>query len=226
MGLRDLATVLVRLYGLLLLFYCFSNAQNVVIYRTITAPLEPTMRVGFLSTTAATILNGVVGVCLLIFTKNIAGWVAPKKMSGNSIVASTADLGIISFSLAGIVFFVDGIRWLVHDGIVWCFTQKSNEYTAPFDIRMTASLAMSGFKVVIGVFLMFGSKGIIRAFRWAQGKNGDKWKTEGEEDMQSTTGTCTTPKCLNCGSEYNPADYCQDASEWLCSECGTALLRE
>ena len=226
MGLRDLATVLVRLYGLLLLFYCFSNAQNVVIYRTVTAPLEPTIRVGFLSTTGAAILNGVMGICLLIFTKNISTWAAPKRTSGNSIVASTADLGIISFSLAGIVFFVDGIRWLVHDGVVWFFTPKPNEYAAPLDIRMAASLSMSGFKVVIGVFLMFGSKGIIRAFRWAQGESGDKWKTEGEDDRQLTTGTSETPKCPNCGLEYNPANYRQDASEWLCSGCGAALPRE
>ena len=168
----------------------------------------------------------VVGVCLLVFAKNIAGWVAPKTPPGFNVIISAADLGILSFSLAGIVFFVDGIRWLVHDGIVWRFTPKPIGPTAPLDIRMTASLAMSGFKVVIGVLLMFGSKGVLRAFRLAQGQNAHEWKTESKEARQLTTEASMIPKCPNCEAEYNPANYRQDASEWLCSRCGAALPKE
>jgi predicted RNA-binding Zn-ribbon protein involved in translation (DUF1610 family) len=226
MGLRDLSTVLVRLYGLLLLFYSFANAQQAIVYRTIDAPLEATLRVGFLSSIASAILNLVVGVCLLVFAKNIAGWVVPKRPREFNVVISVADLGILSFSVAGIVFFVDGIRWLLHDGIIWCFIPKPIGSTAPLDIRMTASLAMSGFKVVIGVFLMFGSKGVLRAFRLAQGQNAFEWKTESEEARQPTTDLSKVPKCPNCGAEYNPANYRQDASEWLCSRCGAALPKE
>ena len=226
MGVRDLATVLLRLYSLLLLFYCFADAQQAIVYRTINAALEATLRVGFLSSIASAILNVVVGVCLLIFAKNIACWVTPKTPRESNVVISTADLGILSFSLAGIVFFVDGIRWLVHDGIVWRFTPKPIGPAAPLDIRMTASLAMSGLKVVIGVLLMFGSKGVLRAFRLAQGQNAYGRKTEGEEARQPTTEASEIPKCPNCGAEYNPGNYRQDALEWLCSRCGTALPKE
>ena len=226
MGMRDLATILTRLYGLLLLFYSFSNAQNAVIYGTIDAPWEATLRIGFFSSTAGAILNVVVGACLLVFAKNIAGWVAPKTPAGSNIVVSTADLGIVSFSLAGIVFFIDGFRWLLHDGIVWHFTSKPIGSTAPLDIRMAASLAMSAFKVVIGVVLMFGSKGLLRAFRWAQGEGGYKCEPKSGVGRQATIELLKIPKCPNCEAEYNPADYRQDLLEWFCPQCGKALPKE
>ena len=32
--------------------------------------------------------------------------------------------------------------------------------------------------------------------------------------------------CAYCGTEYNPSDYRQDASEWLCVQCGRVLQQE
>lgn len=226
MGLKDLATVLVRLYGLLLLFYCLQTGQQVFVLKTISVPSEPILRVNLISSAASSILYAVVGVCLLVFAKTIAGWVTPKTSDRFNIIVSTADLAIASFSLAGIYFFVDAISWLVHDGVAWRLTPKPFGSTVPLDAQMTASLAMSAIKVPAGLFLLFGSRGVLRAIRWAQGEGGYEWKAKSEEARQPTTELPKIPKCPNCGAEYNPGDYRQDALEWLCSGCGTALPKE
>ncbi len=217
MGLRDLATVLVRFYGLLLLFYCLQTGQQVFIYKTISAPSEPILRVSFISSVASGILYAVVGVCLLVFAKTIAGWVAPRTSDRLNIIVSTADFGLVSFSLVGIFFFVDGISWFVHDGVAWHLTPKPFGSKVPLDPRWTANLAMSAIKVVAGLFLLFGSRGVLRVVGWAQVEGG------------SARDTVELPKifkCPNCGVEYNPEDYSQDALEWFCPQCRKALPRE
>jgi hypothetical protein len=227
MSLRNFATVLVRFYGVLLLFYCLQTSQQAYVYKTISAPSEPILRINFISSVATGIQYAVVGVCLLVFAKTIAGWVAPKTSDRINIIVSTSDLALVSFSLVGIYFFVDGISWLVHDGVAWYLTPKSFfDPTVLLEAKMTASLAMSAIKVAGGLFLLFGSRGVLRAIRWAQGEGGYEWKRESEEARQPTIELPKIPKCPSCGAEYNPGDYRQDVLEWLCSRCGTALPKD
>jgi hypothetical protein len=226
MGLRDLAVVLVRLYGLSLLFYCLQTGQQGYVYKTIFRPSEQILRVYSIVSIASAIVYAVVGICLLVFAKTIAGWVTPKTPDRSNIILSTADLALVSFSLVGIYFFVDGISWLVHDGVAWSLTPRLPGDTVPLDANMTASLATSAIKIAFGLFLLFGSRGVLRAIRWTRGEGGYKRKTESEEARQPTIELTKIPKCRNCGAEYNLGDYRQDALEWLCSRCGTALPKE
>lgn len=228
MGLKDLATVLVRLCGLLLLFYCLQTGQQVYVYKTISAatPSDHILRIIFISLVASSILYAVVGVCLLVFAKTIADWVTPKASDRPSIIVSAGDLALVSFSLVGVYFFVDGISCFVRDGVAWLLTPKPFGSTVPLDARMISSLAMSAVKVPIGLFLLFGSRGVLRTIRWAQGERGYERKTESEEARQPSIELSKIPKCLNCGAEYYPGDYRQDASEWLCSRCGGILPKE
>jgi hypothetical protein len=221
MGLRDLAKVLVRLYGLLLLFHCFQYGQEIFVLKSFSGPIDPILKGNLIASVGSSITYAVVGVCLLVFANTIAGWVTPKTSDRFNIIVSTADLALVSFSLVGIYFFVDGISWLVHDGVLWRMIPKPSE----FDARMTASLAMSAIKVPLGLFLLFGSRGVLRAIRWVQRGGGYEWKTESEETRQPTIEPPETPKCPNCGETYNPEDYRHDAPEWLCSRCGTKLLK-
>jgi hypothetical protein len=225
MGLRDLAMVLVRLYGLLLLFYCLQTGQQAFIYKITSAPSEPILRVYFISSIASGILYAIMGVCSLIFAKTIAGWVAPKTSDRLNIIVSTADLALVSFSLVGIFFFVDGIRWLVHDGVAWGLTPKPFGSTVPLDARMTASLAMSAIKVMVGLFLLFGSRGVLRVVRWAQVEGGYEWKPK-REKARDIVELPKILKCSNCGAEYNPEDYSQDGLDWFCPQCKKPLPKE
>jgi hypothetical protein len=215
MGLRNLATVLLRLYGLLLFFYCFQTGQQVLIYIGSPIPTETISRTLFISSIASIILYAITGACLLAFAKNISGWVVPKTSEGFNIIVSAADLGIVTFSLAGVVFFVSGVQWLVNDGIVWRLTQTPTGSTVPLDVRMKASMALSVVKLTAGVLLMFGSQGLVRAFRWARG--------------EASPPNFVVPrilKCPNCGTVYNPEDYRQDVLQWLCPQCGKELPKE
>jgi hypothetical protein len=218
MGLRDLATVLIRLYGLLLLFYCLQTGQQAFIRKTTSALSEPILRFYFISSVASGILYAVMGVCSLIFAKTIANWVTPKTSDRLNITVSASDLALVSFSLAGIFFFIDGISWLVRDGVTW-------GSMVPLDARMAASLAMSAIKVMVGLFLLFGSRGVLRVVRWAQRENGYEWKPKREE-AKNTVELSKILKCPNCGAEYNPEDYSQDILEWLCPHCKNALPKE
>ena len=222
MGLRDLATILIRLYGLLLLFRCLQIGQEAFVIKTISAasPSESILRVNLISSVSTGILYAVVGICLLVFAKTVARWVTPKTSDRLDVAVSTGDLALVSFSLVGIYFFIDGISWLVHDGVAWRLAPKAFGPNVSFDARMIASLASSAIKVPIGLFLLFGSKGVLRAIRWVQ---------KGPQDEKLSQPTIEPPKvskCPNCGAEYNPGNYRQDALEWLCSRCGTALPKE
>jgi hypothetical protein len=217
MGLRDLARVLIRLYGLLLLFYCLQTGQQVFIYKTMSATFEQTLRVGLASSAASGILYGIMGVCLLVFSKTISGWVAPETSNGLNIVVSTPDLALVSFSLVGLYFFVDGISWLVHDGVVWRLTTTPLGPKVPLDARATANLGMAAIKVVVGLFLLFGSRGVLRVVRWVRADGGSA------RDAAKLPGIL---KCPNCGAEYDPEDYSQDALDWFCPRCEKKLPRE
>ncbi len=85
---------------------------------------------------------------------------------------------------------------------------------------------MSAAKVLIGSFLLFGSRGVLRAIRWAQGQGGYERKTNSEELEQRGFELSRIPKCPNCAAEYDPGDYRQDAVEWVCPRCGTTLPKE
>jgi hypothetical protein len=98
--------------------------------------------------------------------------------------------------------------------------------TVHVDAKMTASLAMSAIKVAGGLFLLFGSRGVLRAIRWPDREGRYEWERESEETRQPTLELPEIPKCPNCGTEYNPIDYRQDALEWFCSRCGTKLPKE
>ena len=41
--------------------------------------------------------------------------------------------------------------------------------------------------------------------------------------LQKETESSKGPVCPHCGASYNPADYRQDAPEWLCSQCRKPL---
>jgi len=226
MGLRDLATVLIRLYGLSLLFYCLQTGASALMYIATPVPSEPMFRVGVLSTITISILYAVTGVCLLVFAKTISSAVAPKTSNGINVNVSAVDLGSVAFPLAGIVFFVDGLRWLLNDAIVWVLTPKSIGSTVDLDIRMTASLAMSALKVVFGVGLMFGARGLLRIFRWAQGGGRHEYGPKSRTEREPIIEQLKILKCPNCKAAYNPADYREDVLNWFCPQCGKALPKD
>ena len=226
MALKDLAVVLVRLYGLLLFFYCLQIGQQSLIYITSPAPSDAIIKVGLISSVASGVLDAIMGVCLLVFARPIAGWVVPKTSDEFNITVSPSDLALVSFSLAGIVFFVDGIVWLVHDGVAWGVSPKNFVATALLDPRMTANMAMSTAKIVVGLLLLFGSRGVLRAIRWVQVEGGHEEKIKRETARQAIIELPNVPKCPNCGSEYNPEGYRQDGSEWFCSQCKKPLPKK
>ncbi len=219
MGLKDLATVLMRLYGFLLLFDCLQIGQQAFFIKTISgpSPSDSILRVNLISSVSTGLLYAVVGVCLLVFAKTVARWVTPKTSDRLDVTVSTEDLALISFSLAGIYFFIDGISWLVHDGVAWRLAPTSFGPQVSLDARMIASLAKSAIKVLVGLLLLFGSRGVLRAIRWARGR------PQSGEVNQSNVEPSKGPKCPNCGAEYDPESYRQDALEWVCSRCGAAI---
>jgi hypothetical protein len=226
MALRDLAIVLIRLYGLLLFFYCFQIGQQSLIYIRYPASSDAIYKVGLISSMASGVLDAIMGVCLLIFAKPIAHRIAPKTSDGFNIMVSPSDLALVSFSLAGIVFFVDGVVWLVRDAVAWGFSPKSVVTATLLDPRTTAGIAMSTAKVVVGLLLLLGSRGIVRAVRWVQVGGESEEKTKSESARQAITEPPNLPKCPNCGAGYNPAEYRQDVSEWLCSGCKKPLPKK
>lgn len=95
MALKDLAVVLVQLYGLLLIFYCLQIGQQSLIYITSPAPSDAIIKVDLISSMASGVLDTTMGVCLLVFSKPIEGWVAPRTSVGFNITVLPSDLAFV-----------------------------------------------------------------------------------------------------------------------------------
>jgi hypothetical protein len=97
-------------------------------------------------------------------------WVAPDLEPGAEVEPPRAsELGVLAFSLAGLVFVVRGLEWLVRTGAQWYL---SAEYTRLHERELTsydkAGIAGALVMTAIGLWLMLGSRGILRAVQRLQ----------------------------------------------------------
>ena len=107
---------------------------------------------------------------LLLRTKTVVRWVAPDLEPGAEVEPPRAsELGVMAFSLAGLVFVVRGLEWLVQSGARWYFSAAETRFgTHGLTSYDKATIPTALLMMAIGLWLMLGSRGILRAVQRLQ----------------------------------------------------------
>jgi len=132
MNLRDFAVVIVRFFGLWLLFQCIYMVEG-----TISAFLTPFSNTSpeynrFIAVISIfnLFLNAVLGVVLTWKPQLAADRLPPEKARETHIKPTTASLILLGFAVAGVVFVVSGLRGLVYQMVVWWSTPSGPMFQA------------------------------------------------------------------------------------------------
>lgn len=166
MDARKLCAAAVRFYALMLVITFLVAAPHVVAYLS-SQSSERWWATGSLLSLAVTLA---VAAFLLVRTKTVVRWVVPDLEPGAEVEPPRAsELGVIAFSLAGLVFVVRGLESLVQSGATWYFsTAETRFHTRELTSHDKAAIVGALLMTVIGLWLMLGSRGILRAVQRLQ----------------------------------------------------------
>lgn len=166
MDARTLGAAAVRFYALMLVIGFLGAAPQLVSWLSV-APSGEWMAVGSLLSLAVTLAAA---AFLLMRTKTVVRWVAPDLKPGAQVEPPRAsELGVMAFSLAGLVFVVNGLEWLVRTGALWYFSAAETRlHTRALSSQDKAGIVGALLMTAIGFWLMLGSGGILRAVQRLQ----------------------------------------------------------
>ncbi len=81
-----------------------------------------------------------------------------------------------------------------------------------------------GFLIYVPCLVLWLIIDVVRAR-----KTSDRGQSVHRFKEEASTPKIDPPKifsCSHCGAEYNPKDYRQDSTEWVCSNCAKSLPKE
>ena len=171
MNIRDFAIVIVRFFGLWLLFQCIGMAERTIpismeafsIQGPVVGPFNPFPSIFNI------VLYVVLGVILIWKPHIVADRLSPQGAKDSQIRVTTTSLMFLCFSVAGLVFFVDGLKGLLHHTAIYLFIPNSRSYIGRYG---HIEILPAAFETVVGLWLLFGFKWITRSLRrmWPAGR--------------------------------------------------------
>ena len=171
MNIRDFAVIIVRFFGLWLLFQCIGMAERAIPISMIAfsnqgpayGPFNP------FASIFNVVLYVVLGVILVWKPQIVADRLPPQGAKDSKIRVTTTNLMFLCFSVAGLVFFVDGLKGLLHHTATYLFTPKGPSYIGRYG---QTDILPAAFETVVGLWLLFGFKWIVRSLRrmWPAGR--------------------------------------------------------
>ena len=171
MDATKLGAAAVRFYALMLVIGFLAAAPQVVTWLSVDLlsvdHSQKWMAAGTLLSLAVTLAAA---AFLLLRTKTVVRWVAPDLEPGAEVEPPRAsELGVLAFSLAGLVFVVHGLEWLVLSAAKWYFSAAETRFhTRELTSYDKATIVVALLMTAIGLWLMLGSRGILRAVQRLQ----------------------------------------------------------
>jgi hypothetical protein len=166
MTAKEFALVVVRLFGLWVLYVCIVSAERTI------GSLNPLPNAGpeftrfvFLANLFDFLLRFVIGA-LLAWKPHIVANRLPAGVRNDAEVAiDTTGLVFTCFSVTGLVFLIQGLAGLVYHGSLWAFTPSKPPYEFKSD---WASIVTLAFQAAMGLFLLLRLQGIVKVLHWAR----------------------------------------------------------
>lgn len=187
MNVGEFSTVIVRFFGLWLLFQCI-----VMIEQTISAIIFPLPQgnpgyqtfIIFVSVFNV-ILYAAVGLVLVWKPQFVADRVTTQKVREAQVRVSTTSLMFLCFSAAGLVFLVDGLKALLYHVTEYAFSTEGPSYFGRYG---QTGILPGVFETIVGIWLVFGFKRIVRSLRrvWLAGRTMGITKDDREEQETSS----------------------------------------
>ena len=212
---RALAAVAVVFLGMLSFLFSVNLVQALI-----TMPYYPEEIEGKTSLVVlAYVLPLVVLVCAGLFLTlrrhQIADWI----VSGSPVEETTdsrdlAGLPALLFAVLGIYLVVSTLPTIAGLASSLIFARSySNveEFAGVFWSNLGHYVGTLG-QLVIGAYLFFGAR---KLEQW--------WFSRHTVRTKPTPAPLDLPKCPQCGTPFDPADYRSDVQEKLCSKCGAVL---
>jgi hypothetical protein len=181
MTVRDFASIIIRLFGLWLLFKCLGIAQQTL--ASAMGPgfnIQPEYRHFFLlGNIFNLVLYGGIGIGLVWKPQLVSNRMPIPKEKDTEVRLTPMALGFVCYSVAGLVFFVIGLRGLLGYAVTMLFRLPDSYYAK----SSLGSLVASGFEAAVGLVLMCRFKGVVRALRraWLAGSILNSSKLNGKE---------------------------------------------
>ncbi len=182
MSVKEFANVVVRFFGLWLLFQCIG-----MIEQTISAILFPFVkdnpdyqRFVTIASIFNVILYVVLGIALVWKPQIVTERIPYQETKETRIRVTTTSLMFLCFSVSGLVFLVDGLKTLLYYVTARAFNPEGPTYFGSYGQR---GILPAVFETTVGLWLLFRFKQIVRSLHrmWRAGKTLGTRKSEGEE---------------------------------------------
>jgi hypothetical protein len=164
MPVRDFTLIIVRLFGLWVLYTCIGFVERFA-YAMLPFPnAGPELgRYLLLLNLLSLLLHLAIGLLLVWKPQIVANWVPLAKGRDADLRLSTTNLIFVSFSIVGLVFLITGLASLFAHAAEWAFAAHGPLFRRETD---TAGVVIAAFKTVAGLWLLCRSKGLLRGLRW------------------------------------------------------------
>lgn len=181
MKVAEFAVVVVRFFGLWLLFECIGMTEQIISISLFTLPKGHESYHHFVTAVSVfnTVLYTVAGVILTWKPHLVADRVVPPTAKEAESRITATNLMFLAFSLAGLLFLVDGIK-----GLLQTIPGRlhASEYSFYIPGQGGQSILPPAFETVMGLWLLFGFKRIARGLRraWRAGRTLGTVEREGD----------------------------------------------
>jgi hypothetical protein len=166
MNVREFAVVIVRFFGFWLLFQCIGMIEQTM-SMTFSPPFmenQSYQRYVLFASIFNILLYVVLGMGLVWKPMFVADRLPPRKAENTELKISTTSLMLLCFSVAGLVFFISGLKNLAYNLAAFLFTSHNPSYSYVTG-NGHAGIVAAVFETAIGLCLLFGFKRIVRGLR-------------------------------------------------------------
>jgi hypothetical protein len=164
MPVRDFVTIVVRLFGLWVLYTCISYTERLAYAGLPYANAGPGFgRYLLLLSLVSLFVHTAIGLLLVWKPQTVANRIPLAKGTDADLRLSSTNLIFVSFSTVGLVFLITGLTSLIAYAAEWAFEPHGPIYQREVN---TAGIITSAFKTVAGLWLLCRFKGVVRGVRW------------------------------------------------------------
>lgn len=163
MTVKDFALVVVRLFGLWVLFECIVSAERTVAAMAPMFNMPPEYtRFVVLANLFDFLLHATIGVALTWKPQIVTSRLHLPISNNAEVRLSTTNLIFLCFSVTGLIFLMTGLGSLLYHVARWLFAPKP-----PYEFTIDkAGIVTSIFQAAMGLWLLCRFKGIVRGLRW------------------------------------------------------------